>query len=373
MAAPTIVVSNLDVDLHIEASGPTYYSVLLLRLYSSVNNATRFTLTRYHGSGSDKKWTWQVPGGAATYTPTDTATDEQGSIALALNGDAIDYVFTTPVQTVTGTVAAELVADESFDSVYLSMTGTQGPEVWCKGLTVTRRTPTVYPWNDAAELDAWTVTSAVSVAGGNLYPDAYVGAQANGSIIQTFKPQGVDALTALLSPPSIQRVAAVSGAGGLQDRYASGALADILTGSTADNHPELLHVGAGAHHLGLVWQRSNDIAMTTGTGVPGAGGWPNTVQTVALDRSKPTACVINPTHDVGLAYLQSGSIALFCPASWANGSYALGTESIISSGGVASERGQILWTPQGSLIYVYRNTDGDIVTKQSTDRGNTWS
>jgi hypothetical protein len=96
------------------------------------------------------------------------------------------------------------------------------------------------------------------------------------------------------------------------------------------------------------------------------------VQTVALNRKKPTACMIVPTHDVGVAYID-GSDALFARAAWANGSYVLGTETIISSGDVADERGQLLQTPGGVLLYVYRDSNAAVVIKESSNAGKTWS
>ena len=229
-----------------------------------------------------------------------------------------------------------------------------------------------YEWDGLSELDDWTDYD-IALAGGKITSTNLEFSYATALQIWTDAPPTMRGLTALLSPPAIQRVVASQGTGQLQDRYASGALADILTGSLVDDHPELLHLGAGAHHLGLVWQRGDDIAMTTGTGVPGIGGWPQTVQTVALDRSHPTACVIDPTLDAYMAYLQSGSIALGCPASWSNGSFAMGTETIISSGDVATERGQLLWTPQAKLLYVYRDTSGAVVIRESADRGKSWA
>jgi hypothetical protein len=231
---------------------------------------------------------------------------------------------------------------------------------------------TAYPWNSQSELSGWSIDPSfgvqVNASSGCLYG---LRGYSTTALSPDFAPSGL-ALTALLSPPAIQRIVAVSGSNVLQDRYASGALADILTSGIADNHPELVHVGAGGHHLGLVWQRSNDICITTGTGAPGLGGWPNTVQTVALNRKKPTACMIVPTHDVGVAYID-GSDALFARAAWANGSYVLGTETIISSGDVADERGQLLQTPGGVLLYVYRDSNAAVVIKESSNAGKTWS
>jgi hypothetical protein len=325
-------------------------------------------------------WSWYAAKAGVSGFMPDSNTDGAGSIALSQNGSSIDYEFVTPVGTASGTVSGVSGTVGSCDTVAFELTlgnyeGGSVDKCAFRRVAFTRNgVPYSYPWDAPAELDAWTyahgatecaVTSGevrlLSPITNTTWDSLYYNAPAIGG-----------ALTSVLSAPGIQRIAAVSSANGLQDRYASGALADILTGSLADNHPELVHVGASGHHLGLVWQRSNDICITTGTGVPGITGWPNTVQTVALARSKPTACVIDPTHDLGVAYLQ-GSNALFSPAAWANGSYVMGTETIISSGDVADERGQLLQSTDGYLLYVYRDTSGAVIIKRSANRGQTWS
>jgi hypothetical protein len=366
-----VVVTAVEASVDVQPGVTGNYVAFTIKNAEVMSGFTLLCISYADPLQSSSGWFYDILGSGNVRIGTDTSTSGTMRMELTAVGDDVQWVATCPSGTASGT-AVGANATGSWNEVLLGgVSATYGYSRFLS-TSIDHGITSTYPWDDNSEIDDWPISKPefFEVSGGALQ---LVSGKTNGAMGQQFTTVALGAISSALSPPSIQRLVAVGGAGQMQDRYASGALADILTGSIADNHPELLHVGAGAHHLGLVWQRSNDIAMTTGTGVPGAGGWPNTVQTVALDRSKPTACVISPTHDVGLAYLQSGSIALFCPASWANGSYALGTESIIASGGVASERGQILWTPQGSLIYVYRNTDGDIVTKQSTDRGNTWS
>lgn len=297
------------------------------------------------------------------------ATSGEAVITLTPNGADMDVDISCPVGSHSDTIAGAATGEwnlveqsistyswDSYTAAYVDYTDVDNG--------ATNR----WEWSTDGELDDWT-WSNVQVSGGHLLGPSLGG---DGYIQTPFLPATPGrALTSVLSAPGIQRIAAVSSANGLQDRYASGALADILTGSLADNHPELVHVGAGGHHLGLVWQRTNDICITTGTGVPGIAGWPNTVQTVAIARSKPTACVIDPTHDLGVAYL-NGTEALFSPAAWANGSYVMGTETLIASD-AADERGQLLQSPDGYLLYVYRDSGGAVAIKRSANRGQTWS
>lgn len=315
-------------------------------------------------------WFYELPDGTRGRIGTDTSNSGTMSVSLVANGDDLDYTFVCPGGTEAGT-ATGYAASGDWDSVVISFNRfLNGGTAECLSTSITHGAVTTYPWDSSAELDDWGIypTHYCEVSGGTLHP---AGTWVYASIGQVFTPSVGRAITSVLSAPGIQRIAAVSSANVLQDRYASGALADILTGSIADNHPELVHVGAGGHHLGLVWQRTNDICITTGTGVPGITGWPNTVQTVALARSKPTACVIDPTHDLGVAYL-NGTEALFSPAAWANGSYVMGTETLIASDS-ADERGQLLQSPDGYLLYVYRDSGGAVAIKRSANRGQTWS
>lgn len=355
-----VIVSRVDASLHM---GWNFGYTAALNVYLGVARIERTTTL-----GTPTWKLYYMSGLLSAFN--DDGSDGVCSIECAIVDGELQYTYTTPAGSDTRTA----IGTDGPSEVRVIVGGYTDyyPISWVHYVNVTHGVLTEYPWDDIAELDDWTATN-ITVSGGVLITDAVQG-QLAASIRQIFAYQAPSgkALTSVLSAPGIQRIVAVSSANVLQDRYASGSLADILTSGITDNHPELVHVGAGGHHLGLVWQRSNDICITTGTGVPGAGGWPNTVQTVALSRSKPTACVIDPTHDLGVAYIQ-GSNALFAPASWANGSYVMGTETLISSGDVADERGQLLQAPDGYLIYVYRDTTGAVALKRSANRGQSWS
>jgi hypothetical protein len=371
-----VIVSKIEADFVITTAVKQNYE-LYIGIGTPGHGAAytvRYRVYSYFEGGQWKygrDWQYGVPGMGSPLT-IGSAGDGVASVELTENGQDVDYAIVCPAGTVTGTVADGTLAslNEASVAIHNTLYANDQSAGHYGYVDVTHGIITAYPWDNDDELVDWDDSETWYTSGGYLFASDWSWS----TIYQSFTHQDpVHGLTALLSPPAIQRVVASQGTGQLQDRYASGALADILTGSLVDDHPELLHLGAGAHHLGLVWQRGDDIAMTTGTGVPGIGGWPQTVQTVALDRSHPTACVIDPTLDAYMAYLQSGSIALGCPASWSNGSFAMGTETIISSGDVATERGQLLWTPQAKLLYVYRDTSGAVVIRESADRGKSWA
>lgn len=366
-----VVVSKVEASFHVECHGTNHVA-------EGTIDIDNYSVTKLHQVHPDpdltrKVWIYGLPGAAGTVIGTDTTEDGECSIILDENGSDIDYTITTPIGVVSGTTIGG--NGPTLDAVTLRLSNNRplpidASDVTCAWIKVTHGVTTEYQWDSSDELVDWGDPSNAGVTGGVLIVVPFPSVCTLDQVFTYEAPSG-RALTSVLSAPGIQRIAAVSSGNVLQDRYASGALADILTGSLADNHPELVHVGAGGHHLGLVWQRTNDICITTGTGVPGIAGWPNTVQTVAIARSKPTACVIDPTHDLGVAYL-NGTEALFSPAAWANGSYVMGTETLIASD-AADERGQLLQSPDGYLLYVYRDSGGAVAIKRSANRGQTWS
>ena len=179
-------------------------------------------------------------------------------------------------------------------------------------------------------------------------------------------------VSACLQSPGITRRVMSDANGQLYEEFnANGGWSAVLTSANTDAAPEVMYLGATGAQLGLVWQRDTNIVATTSDGRVAAGWGP--VQTVRAGRDYPTACVIKPSHDVYCIAYQSDGIAKGQRLAWDGTDWTVGAEVTVKSSGVNDERGHVRQLPDGRLVYVYTNTNEDIVSVQSTDAGATWA
>jgi len=330
---------------------------------------------RYESSA----YNWKVYESGNLIATDTTHGDGTATIICEQDGDALNWAVALDGDEIaTGTIDAIDWSAMSETTVYIPCTRpttaswSNGTGLRCTDLLITKTDTTEvhYPWDESSELDDWTNGGNWVVSSGYTCCNPTT---RNSTIRQAFPNPETKQVTACLARPGIERTVACTDDGQLSERYEAQAFTDILSGDALDAHPELCYTGAaGIGHLALVWQRDDDVVCATSSGVP-TSGWSD-VATVREDRSYPTACVIAPTHDLYVVAIESSvHIAHGQRLRWKGTSYDIGTESIVSSGDVADERGHVLCAPGNVLVYTYADTSGDIQVLRSSDGGSTWA
>jgi hypothetical protein len=338
-------------------------------------NPTKFILVhRRYESGA---YNWKVYESGNLIATDTTHGDGTATIACEQDGDALnwavsldaDEIATGAIESIDWTTISETTV-HVVSSRPTAASWSNGTGLRCTDLLITKTDTTEvhYPWDESSELDDWVNGDKWASSSGYIYQ-----VYNNWNLRQAFPNPETKQVTACLARPGVERTVACTDDGQLSERYEAQAFTDILSGDALDAHPELCYTGAaGIGHLALVWQRDDDVVCATSSGVP-TSGWSD-VATVREDRSYPTACVIAPTHDLYVVAIESSvHIAHGQRLRWKGTSYDIGTESIVSSGDVADERGHVLCAPGNVLVYTYADTSGDIQVLRSSDGGSTWA
>lgn len=365
-----VIVSVVEADLAVAVSGSPVSGQVsaIARILDSTTDDLILGASRVKTTANDY-WQYAYLGGNGTFT------GGNGVVRLELteNGSDIDYeILLDSVSKVSGTMIGANDTNTADQVGLLGAStingGATGTSYNYNTYIITRLRAVTYPWDDAAELNDWSELNA-DVTGGYLTWDSGQAAPGYTCYQAWVAPP---TLSACLVAPGIYR-RAVESAGSVQTFYESSGGTPILSGS-ADLHPELLPLNASGAALALTFQRGANTCYAIGGGNESAGAW-GTVQTIAADRTCPTACVLEPSHDLFVVDVDgSTNIAWGRRLSWNGTSFDIGTEGIVSSGDVAAERGQVLWSAaKGRLYFSYPDTSGVEKLLVSDNAGLAWA